>query len=495
MMGRSVRARLLFLVLAVLAGVLVADRVAPARQQTAAGIPAAATWATMPTVAPPASYSSTWYCVGGTSSANGEANNVFELTNAGASSVRGTMSLVMPGAAAVVVPLSIPATKEVALSPRLFASGRWDAATFDFDAGGVGVVQTAAGPNGWTAAPCETSVSPNWYFAGGSTAGGSTLALSLYNPTATDAAVDLTFDTPTGPIEPPPPSYQGVVVPAGQVVVENIGDFVQQRDAVATIVQAVFGQVVAAETEAWSASSASAAAPAGAPAPAEGLSLIQGAPSPSSRWTFPSAVDSTGATVSFHLFNPSASMVQATFAAALASGSAEPISLQVPPRTDDLLVASTLTRIPANVLYSASVTTSGSQGLVVSRTVRAAPGQPSPRWGDELGLAGTATDWLLPAPGTPGAPGIAGAAIADVVLTNPGIGPVRVRVSALGGAPLPPRAAAMTIPAGGLALLTRGQIGSLRALRVSGTGEIVVAEDEIPAGMVGVVGLPGLPIA
>ena len=65
-----------------------------------------------------------------------------------------------------------------------------------------------------------------WYFAGGSTAAANPLYVSLLNPTSTPVVVDLSFVTPAGTVHPI--NYQGIVLPAGQVVVENVATEVQQ---------------------------------------------------------------------------------------------------------------------------------------------------------------------------------------------------------------------------------------------------------------------------
>ena len=68
-------------------------------------------------------------------------------------------------------------------------------------------------PSGWSQAPCQSTTSAQWYFAGGSTAAANTLYVSLLNPTSTPVVVDLSFVTPAGMVHPI--NYQGIVLPAG----------------------------------------------------------------------------------------------------------------------------------------------------------------------------------------------------------------------------------------------------------------------------------------
>ena len=104
-----------------------------------------------------------------------------------------------------------------------------------------------AGPLGFSQAPCASRTARHLYFADGSTALGDGLSLSLFNPTATIAVVDVTFVTATGVLAPP--AYQGIDIPGGALVTENIDDHVENIAHVATAVAALSGQVVATELE------------------------------------------------------------------------------------------------------------------------------------------------------------------------------------------------------------------------------------------------------
>ena len=80
----------------------------------------------------------------------------------------------------------------------------------------------------------EHAPRPQWYFPGGTTAGADALYVSLLNPTSTPVVVDLSFVTPAGMVHPI--NYQGIVLQAGQVVVENVASEVQNVSTVSTVV-------------------------------------------------------------------------------------------------------------------------------------------------------------------------------------------------------------------------------------------------------------------
>ena len=90
----------------------------------------------------------------------------------------------------------------------------------------MAVTQTVKGSLGWSLAPCQTTSSAQWYFAGGSTAAADTLYISLFNPTSTPVVVDLSFVTPAGMVHPI--NYQGIVCQPGQVAAEDVTSEVQQ---------------------------------------------------------------------------------------------------------------------------------------------------------------------------------------------------------------------------------------------------------------------------
>src|SRR5674476_715809 len=145
-------------------------------------------------------------------------------------------------------------TNDVATSPAVNPGAgltAGDVATsFVFAGGGVAANQVVTGTGGWSTAPCASQIATSWYFAGGSTTAGNALTLDLFNPTSTDAVINVSFLTNSGIITPS--AYQGLVVPAGQIVAENVEDFVQNQPEIATLVSAQSTAIVADEVQQWS---------------------------------------------------------------------------------------------------------------------------------------------------------------------------------------------------------------------------------------------------
>lgn len=221
--------------------------------------------------------SSAWFCAGATGT-GGNAVTDMIMTNPTPKAVTGTVTTVSTTAVPVSTVVGVPAETQIGVATP--ATTGPSASTVVFGGGGLGVTQTVNGPLGISAAPCASTTSSHWYFADGSTDGGNTLSLSLFNPAATVAVVDVTFVTSTGLVAPP--AYQGIDVPADSLVVENIGDHVQNNPDVATTVASLSGAVVAAELES-----------AGLPGNG-GPSIVLGATTPAWRWSFAQNSDVAG---------------------------------------------------------------------------------------------------------------------------------------------------------------------------------------------------------
>ena len=242
-------------------------------------------------------------------------------------------------------------------------------------------------PSGWSTAPCPSLVSSQWDFAGGSTAAGNTLTLSLYNPAAVEAVVNVTFLTESGVIAPQ--QYQGLVVPAGQLVDENVGDFVQGQDAIATMVDvpgrrarrhrvpAVVGRLHRA-------------------VPEGGLAVAL------DTWRFAQTTALAQSTVDVTLANPGPTPATATISLGLSSGSVVPHQLVVAPASVTDFSASGTAGLPEQVPYS--LTVASSAPIVVGRSVEAPSGSAQPGWGSSSATVTVAARWLVPGPGIPARP-------------------------------------------------------------------------------------------
>ncbi len=441
----------------------------------------AATPAPAPTdgavVAPAGAYSSSAFCPAGTGTA---ATTTVYLTNSTRRVVQGAMTAVgTPGSGGAVPTtherVSVPPLGSLAVDPVSGLPAGSTAASFTFAGGGVVATQAVSGPAGWSTAPCPSLISSQWGFAGGSTSAGNTLTLSLYNPAAIEAVVNVTFLTESGVIAPQ--QYQGLVVPSGQMVDENVGDFVQGQDTIATLVDAQSGGVVASEFQQWSGAST-------------GMSLRAGSPSLSTTWRLAQTTVLPQSTVDVTLANPGSTPATATISLGLSSGSVVPHRLVVAPSSVAVFSASGTAGLPEQVPYSLTVTSSAP--IVAGRTVEAPSGSVQPGWGSSSATVTAVPRWLVPGPGIQSAPGTAGATVESLAVANPGSSAVRVVVGTLGGGrPV----AVFTVAPGRLSVLGSAQLEGLPVLTVLASGPVNVEEDSGPTGGPGVVSSAGFPMA
>ena len=352
--------------------------------------------------------------------------------------------------------------------------------------GGVAVTQVVHGSSGWSQSPCQSTTAADWYFPGGTTANSDPLYVSLLNPTSTPVVVDLTFITPTGAVHPI--NYQGIVLQSGQVQVENVASEVQNASTVSTVVATRTGRVVASEVQGFSGSSA-------------GLALVPGAAHPESQWTFPQSQDVTGGSSEIDVFNPGTAPESVTVHLRLASGPLAPLSDKVAPGTTWALDTGAQTRIPHGATYSAEVDATGGPGVVVGRTVVLPASSSAPQAGMALAVDGLSTAsptgaWLVPGPGTAASPAVDGVSLNSLALTNTSGATVRYTVDdvtpsgdrSIGAGTLPRRRDRL--------VLERGPPGCrLRPDRGAASGPMAVSEDLGPSGGVGVVTMPGIPLA
>lgn len=437
--------------------------------------------------APVGAESSDWYCTGGTGTASGAANATLYLVNAGARTVVGTLTVAASTGASSSEAISVPPGQTTAV-PSTVVQGPWLASRVDLEGGGVTVDELVHGAAGWAEAPCASTTSTSWYFASGSTANGSLLYVSVYNPASTMAVVDLTFYTTSGVIRPD--LFQGLVLAPGAVVVAEVASYVQGQSSVSTVVEARAGRVVADELEEHAVDGVS------------GLSLELGSPSPERRWLVPRTVNVTGGRDETVVFNPTGVAEQVTAAVRLPSGPVTPEVRQLAPGATWTLVTSGLIRIPPNTDYATTVTASG-PGVVVDRVVRSSSAGTPPQWGAVAATPSAWTTvasgrWALANPAVPTTP-VGGAAPFALDLLNPGGHEVTVtvrlltrsgpsRLGRMGGLRIPPGALTVVEPA---ALAAAGG----RPLVVSSSGPLAATLDATPAGMPGVVALAAIPLA
>jgi hypothetical protein len=252
---------------------------ASGRASTTAGAgPVVSVAASMP---PADARSAAWYCAAGTAAVGGNADETVFVTNVGNTAIRANV--------VVMADANITMSRRVDVA----ALTRVPVRVFDVVATptpGV-VVESVGGPvvveheirNGVHVAigPCARQAASTWYLPAGSTAKGTQQWLSLFDPFADDAIVDVTFLTDGGPQAPQ--ALQGLVVPGRTKVVVGVHDQVQRQAIVATLVRTRIGRVVAEQSMLFDGSNGR-----------SGMTLALGAPSTGLDWSLPAGLIVTG---------------------------------------------------------------------------------------------------------------------------------------------------------------------------------------------------------
>ena len=429
--------------------------------------------------------SSAWYCAGGTG-ASGGAPGTIVLTNGTARPARGTVTVLPalaagstapgPWAGASTLAVTVPADAQTVVGAAQLGAGGVVATAVVLDGGGVAVSQTVASPLGWSMAPCASTTAPDWYFAHAATSQGGGLILSLFNPGATDATVDVSLVSATAGVLVPA-AYQGIDVPPGSLVTENLGDHAPDDSALATEVSTLSGSVVATELESVG------------KAGNGGLSLVLGSAVTARTWAFAQNTDVPGGTVAFHVLNPTSTPAVVSVAIELPRGAAaEPLTMTVAPQSTATLEAQSQTRIPAGVAYGVVLTSKGVP-VVVGRQVSAPPGPaaPTPEDGDVPGQPGGWTRWVVPAVVAPGT-GVASLAVEDL-----GPRPATVRILTAAGAAVAGQAGRVVRPGTPLTILpgTGSPLGTT-PFQVRADQPVALEMDAEPVAGPGVVVVPTL---
>ncbi len=234
--------------LALVAGLLALAGVANATLRVPAPPPA-------PVVSPPdaalspspAVDSVAWYCPGPLEIGAGAPAAGVVLSNVGPRPRHGV--LIVDSTSGPVEQVAVAVAPGSTRTFTLPESGarRLAAATVVVDGGGVGVAQvTAANPRTAGRAPlstpCRDRTAAAAYLAAGGSHNADHVLLALYDPSATPAVANVTLATSSGPAAPP--SFQGVAVGAGQLVVLDVSRAVPGRPMVATAVHATGGRLV-----------------------------------------------------------------------------------------------------------------------------------------------------------------------------------------------------------------------------------------------------------
>jgi hypothetical protein len=501
-----------------------------------------------PTAAPAAALSSSWFCAGATSTAQGAAPTTTTTTTAttptttAATSTAAKASGAAPGAPAssvnpagdasgqvvianagsleaeatvsVVGSAGTPAIKTVDVPPRGSVSvpevaagdGGWAGAIVEADAGQVVVYQSVSGPLGASVSPCATSGSPTWYLPGGQTRVNADEYVSLLNPYPTSTIVDLSFVTNQGSEQPQ--NFQGIDVPADGLATVDLGSYLSRRSSIETIVKARTGSVVAWETEVVTpppsgaplVGSAAASKPLADPAwPTAGVTVTLGSPGAATSWSWPDGLAGNNLQEQYVVFNPGSVQAKVRLSIGIAGAAAEPFDFSVGPGQVVPVVSEQQARIPAGVAHTATLTSTNSVPVVAVRTLTASgaaipvsgvTGTVSGN-GQILGETASAASWLV------AATGLDSHHVGEIVVYNPGATTVTARVTALSAGPAPalPNGGALTIAPGGQASLATTSAAT-GPLQVTASSAVFVEYDLYGVGGVGGIGLsPAVPLS
>jgi Family of unknown function (DUF5719) len=221
---------------AAIAGGIALDRVQPITATPSFGVPLDHP---MPYLVDKAT-AGTWFCSGVPASAPGV--GMFSVFNPTESPIGAVIDVAPWKATSVRKTLSIPARARVDVSSADAGAADFAAATVEISGVGGVVEQLSITPEGTTSSACASAASSSWFLAEGSTALGDALTLTLYNPYAADAIVDLSFADEEGPRKSK--KFEGRVVPARSVVVFPVGDVIQRKRIVSVVADVRSGLVV-----------------------------------------------------------------------------------------------------------------------------------------------------------------------------------------------------------------------------------------------------------
>jgi hypothetical protein len=414
-----------------------------------------------PTLSPPSSPSSSWYCAAGSAWGSTDARPVpTTSTTRPTTTTAGSGSTVGTGVPSATVPTLPPAPPIVAeqtvsvanlgdsvrevvitvvpsegdsvrgtrsLGPR----SRLDVAVSDLaeapaasvlveaDGGDVGVEHRVAGPAGTAVAPCLSRTAAQWFFPAGTTRLGSRLVYAVFNPFPDDAVLDVSFETSEGTRSPG--EFDGLVIPAGRVRNIDVTDVVTVRDQLSTVVRARSGQVAVEQLQIFD----------GDDDPG-GITLVPGSPGAAPIWTFAAGPQfGEGVDTSYVVFNPGQGDAEVSVEVhSDAPGTLSTITpYEVKVRRGQYSVVDLAQdgRIPEGYGHWAVVRATNGATVVAQRVVRASAPAAATGWSVVTGAPTAATRWAVPIGG------LTSLAAGAVEITNPGALPAALTVRSTGG--------------------------------------------------------------
>ena len=384
----------------------------------------------MPSAAPAASLSSTWYCAAGTATEGGFADHVVLIANPtdrdrtvtvtalpgvvapapSAAEVEAEEGEAAPEADApadtvetattttaspeVVAPpdplvVALPALSRIEVALSDLVDAPLAGAVVEADGGQVAVEHQVTGEGGRATAPCSTTASTSWSVPWGVTSRGARELLVFMNPFPDDATLDISFSTDEGTRDTL--RFQGFVVPGRSVVGAFVDEDVTRKAQVSAQVEVRSGRVVVERIQTFDGGEGVGGR--------EGITLGLGAPVPAETWMFPDGVVGEGLTEQIVVFNPSEDVAEVEVEVLLddvdAAELPEPFELTIPPRRFSLLDLHAEDRIPADVPHTTIVRSLNGVAVAAERVVTAAEPATNLGIGVTLGAPLAAPTWYF----------------------------------------------------------------------------------------------------
>jgi hypothetical protein len=409
--------------LLVLAGVIVAGLVMDAadrpRTVSERAAPVIAGVA-MPAAAPLGTLSSTWYCAGGTATADGFADHVLLLANPTDRDRRATIT-VLPGviseapsaaddstttteATSTTVPVrapdptvvDLPAQSRIEVALKELVDAPLAGAIVEVDGGEIAVEHQITGERGRATAPCSSTAARDWSFPWGVTLRGARELLVFMNPFPDDATVSIDFATNEGTRDTL--RFRNFPVPGRSVVGAYIDEDVTRKAQVSAEIHVGRGRVVVDRIQTFD----------GSDPTFEGITLGLGAPTPAQTWVFPDGLVDVGATEQVVVYNPTDDVAEADVEVHLddpeTNGVPEPFELSIAPhrfsivdlsQADAEVTPDAPKRIPDGVSHSLIVRSLNGVPVTAERVMTSSAPHANLGVGVTMGAPLAAPTWLL----------------------------------------------------------------------------------------------------
>lgn len=357
--------------------------------------------------------SSTWYCAGGIIAGDEADQDIPDeqidhsvvVTNTTAEPVDGTVTVTTSAGGSGVpeasqeVTVPVEGQLTVGLAEMATAAGlplpvdggmSAIAAVVELEGGGVAVEHEVVTPQGRSTGPCASGAASEWHFAWGATTRDARELLVLFNPFPSDVTVDAVFSTP-GQIREPV-RWQGMTVPARQVVAIDVGDDVTRQSHVAATIRAREGRLVVERLQVFDGSgdAAGVTSALGQAAPAEVSILAHGTVGTDAE----TRIDETVV-----VYNPTGDVAEVDVTVVAGSDGAEvpePFGLVVRPGRFEVLDYGSEGRIPTRTPHT-TIVASANEVPVVAERIMSSSGPDLRSVYAVAGSFAASESWIFPA--------------------------------------------------------------------------------------------------